>query len=300
MVPHWVRGIEMGRIVAPVDRPMALTALGGSDPTPEEGIDAAVVEVGSFDDLKAAGEKVRGSIVLFSSAMRRNGTGMEGYGPGVGMRTRGAVEAEKLGAVGMLIRSLGTAAYRLPHTGAMNYDPNVPHIPGAAISSEDADLIHRLIDAGETVRVHFVLGCRTLPDVESANVIADLRGSEKPEEIVLIGGHLDSWDLGQGAIDDGAGVAIVMETIRLLKSLGLAPKRTIRAVLFANEENGLRGGRAYAEAHRDEMPRHIAAIEVDSGGFRPMGFGVDAGNGALPLVEGIASSLYGIGAGNVR
>jgi hypothetical protein len=199
----------------------------------------------------------------------------------------------------MLLRSLGTASFRIPHTGAMTYDDKTPRIPAAAIAAEDAELIHRLLASGIPVRAGFTLGCRTLPDVESANVVGELRGSGSPGEIVLIGAHLDSWDLASGAIDDGAGVAIVMESMRLLKSLGLAPRRTIRAVLFTNEENGLRGGKAYAEAHKEDWSRHVAAIESDSGGARPTGFSVKAGPGGVATVAYLASELAGIGAASV-
>jgi hypothetical protein len=299
-VPHWVRGAESGKIVAPVEHPVALKALGGSDPTPEGGIAAEVLEVAGIEELRAKADAARGRIVLFNRPIRRNGAGPEGYGSASRLRTRGPSEAAKLGAVGALIRSLGTASYRLPHTGATTHLEGAPRIPAAAVSAEDADLIHRLLAAGETVRVSFTLGCRTLPDAESANVLAELRGASSPEEIVLIGAHLDSWDLGTGAIDDGAGVAIVMETVRLLRSLDLRPRRTIRAVLFTNEENGLRGARAYAAAHRDEIARHVAAFESDSGAGAPLGFGVSAGPGGEGVVRFLASRLTGIGAGSVR
>ena len=197
-----------------------------------------------------------------------------------------------------MIRSLGTADYRLPHTGALRYKDDA-RVPAAAIPAEDAELIHRLLAAGETVRVELELGCKTLPDARSANVIADLPGREIPEEIVLIGAHLDSWDVGSGAHDDGAGCAIVMETLRLLKSLDLIPRRTIRAVLFTNEENGLRGARDYAERHRDEMDRHVAAIESDAGGAAPLGFGITGGPGAVEIVEAIARPLRVIDADEV-
>ena len=300
MVPRWERGREEARLVAPVEQALAATALGGSDPTLADGITAGVIEVASFEDLRRAGEKVRGRIVLYNKPMRRGGGKEHGYGAVVDLRSQGAVEAAKLGAVATLIRSLGTADYRLPHTGAMSYQDGVPRIPSAALASEDADLIHRLIAAGETVRVRLVLGCRNLPEAESANVVADLKGRERPDEIVVIGGHLDSWDLGTGAIDDGVGVAIVMETMHMLKSLGRRPRRTIRAVLFTNEENGLRGGSAYAGEHRSEIDRHIAAIEADSGGARPLGFGAQVGSGGLTTLTDIASRLARIGVHTVR
>jgi carboxypeptidase Q len=220
-----------------------------------------------------------------------------GYGTVVQLRAHGASRAAKFGAVGMLLRSLGTADYRVPHTGALHYDEQAPKIPAAAIDAESAELIHRLLASGDEVRVHMEMGCKTLEDAESANVVAELQGREKPDEIVLIGAHLDSWDVGQGAHDDGAGCAVVMETMRLLQRLDHAPRRTVRAVLFTNEENGLRGGKSYAERHGDE--RHVAAIEMDSGGFRPTGFGVSAGEGGIEMVREILRPLATIGANHV-
>lgn len=298
MVPRWTRGIETGEILGPVGHKLAITALGGSEPTPEGGLEGEVVEVSSFDELRAKGAAaVKGRIVLYNKAIHA-GSPEEGYGAVSPLRTKGAVEAARLGAVGSLVRSLGTYSMRIPHTGAMQYEDGVPRIPSAAISAEDAELIHRLIEDGGPVRVRFVLGCATLPDVESANVVADFKGRDKPDEIVLIGAHLDSWDLGTGAIDDGAGVAVVMEALRLLKSLGLQPRRTIRGVLFMNEENGLRGGEGYAKAHAAELSRHVAAIESDGGGARPVGFSAWAGEGGLAFVRAVARLLKPIGADN--
>jgi carboxypeptidase Q len=299
MVPHWVRGAETAAIVSPVVSPMAVTALGLSDPTPEEGIAGEVIEVRSLEELEASAAKVKGRIVLYNRQVLPNGGEEHGYGAAAALRHDGAVEAAKLGAAGALIRSLGTAAFRLPHTGMTEREEGVPRVPFAAISEEDADHIHRLLAAGETVRVRYTLGCKNLPDVESENVLAEIRGSELPDEVVLIGAHLDSWDLGAGAIDDGAGCAVVMDTLRLLKSLSQRPRRTIRAVLFANEENGLKGGHAYAEAHRDELPRHVAAIEMDSGGTKPTGFGVSAGPGGIEAVRRITAPLAEMGAAEV-
>jgi hypothetical protein len=291
-VPHWVRGPESGRIVAPVEYPLALLALGMSEPTPEAGVAGRVVEVASFEQLEALGkDAVSGKIVLYNKPIARNGGEQSGYGSAVDLRSKGASAAAKLGAVGMLIRSLGTASFRLPHTGAMRYEDGVPRIPAAAIAAEDAELIHRLLASGETVRVHFSLGCQTLPDAESANVVADLKGRERPDEIVVIAAHLDSWDVGTGAIDDGAGVAIVMETMRLLKANGFVPRRTVRAVLFTNEENGVRGGEDYAKRHAEELGRHVAAIEVDSGAGAPKGFRVSAGPGGEEIVRRLAAPL---------
>ncbi len=300
MVPHWVRGEASGRILAPAAHPMAILALGMSDGTPPEGITAEVVEVSSFDGVKALGDKAKGKIVLYNKRIYPNGGDDRGYGSAVGLRYTGAAEAAKAGAVGMLIRSLATADLRLPHTGGMAYEDGVPRIPAAAISPEDAELIHRFLAAGEAVKVTFAMSCKTLPDAESANVIGEVRGSDAPEEVVVIGGHLDSWDVGTGAQDDGAGCAISMEAIRLIQSLGVKPKRTIRAVLFTNEENGLRGGKAYAEAHAAELAGHVAAIESDSGGARPLGFGVSAGAGALDVVKRLAARLAPFAADDVQ
>ncbi|MCI0407864.1 MAG: M20/M25/M40 family metallo-hydrolase, partial [Acidobacteria bacterium] len=275
MVPHWVRGEEAASIIAPISKKLVLTALGMSIPTPADGLQGEILEAGSFEELHALGEKVRGKIVLYYRPMQRHPEG-DDYGPAATLRYRGAVEAAKLGAVATLIRSVGTLSARLPHTGSHSYREGVEKIPAAALAAEDADLIHRLLASGETVRVKLVLRCRLLPDAESANVIGELRGRSRPEEFVVIGGHLDSWDLGTGAIDNGAGVAVSMEALRVLKKLNLRPKRTIRAVLFMNEENGGRGGKAYAEAHRKELSRHVAAIESDGGAGSPLGFGVTA------------------------
>jgi Zn-dependent M28 family amino/carboxypeptidase len=202
------------------------------------------------------------------------GHAFEAYGDAVQFRGIGASRAAEYGAVAAVIRSVATASLRTPHTGAMRYDEKQPKIPAAALATEDAELVHRLLAKGEKVRMHLVLTPKTLPDVQSANVVAEIRGSERPDEIVLIGGHLDSWDLGTGAIDDGSGVAMVMETLRVLKELGIQPKRTIRGVLFMNEENGLRGGHAYFDGvvKREEVAKHIAAIETDAGAAKPVGY----------------------------
>jgi Zn-dependent M28 family amino/carboxypeptidase len=194
----------------------------------------------------------------------------------------------------MLIRSLGTADFRLPHTGALRYDDDAPRIPSAAIATEDADQLVRLIESGEPVRVRMRMNHRTLPDATSHNVIGEIRGRERPEEVVLIGAHLDSWDAGCGAHDDGAGVVAVMESLRILAAMDRAPRRTVRGVLFTNEENGLRGGRDYAERYSDVV--HVSAAEMDSGGFPPRGYGISAGEGAVEMLEGILAPLAAIGA----
>jgi hypothetical protein len=293
MVPHWVRGHAHARLLAPIDSEMAVLALGGSVATPAGGLEAEVVEVDGLPALAALGAQARGRIVLFNLPMRE----AKDYGSVAKLRTEGASAAARQGAVGMLIRSAGTADFRLPHTGALRYAEDAPRVPAAALAAEDAALIHRLLASGDTVRVRLDLGCRSLPDAPSANVIAELRGREWPEEIVLIGAHLDSWDVGQGAHDDGAGCAIVMDTIGLLQRTGARPRRTIRAVLFTNEENGLRGARDYASRHGGEP--HVVAIEADSGGFRPVGFAVDAGAGGIELVRELATPLGALGAADV-
>jgi Zn-dependent M28 family amino/carboxypeptidase len=278
-VPHWVRGAERGRLVSHNDQKIVLTALGGSTATPAAGLTAEVVEVTSFDELTKLGRaKVKGKIVLYNKAMNmalvESGRAFDAYSEAVVFRGIGASKAAELGAVASLVRSVSSASLRTPHTGSLRYDEAQSKIPAAAVTPEDAELIHRLLAQGERVRMHLVLTPQTLPDKMSANVIAEIRGTERPQEIVLIGGHLDSWDLGTGAIDDGSGCAMVMETMRTLKELGIRPKRTIRAVLFMNEENGLRGGRAYFDgaAKREEIAHHVAAIETDAGAAPPVGF----------------------------
>jgi len=297
MVPRWVRGHERAAIVDPTEWEMAMLGLGGSVGTVEGGIVAEVVEFSGFEELEAAGAAVEGKIVLFNRAIGRGFLAEDGYGSTVELRAHGPSRAAGQGAVGMLLRSLGTADYRLPHTGGLVYAEGVARIPAAAIAAEDAEMIHRLLASGQTVRVQLELGARTLPDVESANGLAEIRGREVPDEIVLIGAHLDSWDVGHGAHDDGAGCAVVMETLRLLRGLELRPRRTLRAVLFTNEENGLRGGKDYASRHGEE--RHVAAIEMDGGAMAPLGFGVTAGEGGVALLERLAAPLAAIGASRI-
>jgi hypothetical protein len=299
MVPHWVRGEESARIVAPAEHQLRILALGGSIGTPQDGITGEVAVVDSFLALESLGEGARGKIVLFNRAMERGFGGENGYGNLANYRAGGPSAAARLGAVAMLIRSLGTVDYRLPHTGSLDYEEGVARIPAAAVSAEDAMLIARLAESGEPVRVQLRLGARMLPDAKSANVLAELPGREWPEQVVVIGAHLDSWDVGTGAHDDGAGCVVVMETMRLLKKHGLIPRRTIRAVLFTNEENGLRGGRDYAERYAEQMANHVAAIESDLGGDAPIGFGVTAGAGAVEIVSEIADRLASIGADRV-
>jgi carboxypeptidase Q len=278
-VPHWVRGpVEEASIVTGSGRKIALNicALGGSIATPDDGITGEVIEVKSFEELKALGDKAKGKIVFFNRPMDATKVStFEAYGGAVNQRGQGAVEAAKVGGIAALVRSMSTRTDNVPHTGAMGYVDSVAKVPAAAVSTIGANLLDSLLSADKIVRVRLKLSCRTLPDVESANVVGELTGSERPNEVIVIGGHLDSWDKGQGAHDDGAGVAETIEALRLIKLLGLHPRRTVRAVFFMNEENGLRGGKAYAAKERPGE-KHIAAIETDAGGFSPRGFGVQS------------------------
>ena len=298
MVPHWVRGVERASLVSHNDQKIVLTALGGSVATPAAGITAEVIEVTSFDQLAQLGRaKIAGKIVYYNKAMDmalvESGNSFDAYSKAVVFRGVGASRAAEYGAVAAVIRSVASASLRTPHTGSLRYDEKQPKIPAAAMTTEDAELVHRLLAKGERVRMHLVLTPKMLPDVASANVIAEIRGSERPNEIVLIGGHLDSWDLGTGAIDDGSGVAMVMETLRVLKQLGIRPKRTIRGVLFMNEENGLRGGHAYFDnvSKREELAHHIAAIETDAGAATPTGYTTTLEGASLDRVSARARVL---------
>lgn len=294
-VPHWVRGEEHGEVLASErfrGRSLQIMAIGGSAPTPPEGITAEVVEVSSLEELAALGDRVKGRIVLFGHDMKI----AEDYGKFAGLRGRGPAAASKAGAAAVLVRSLATASLGTLHTGSTHFEEGVTPIPSASVTVEEALLLHRLLAMGGPVRVRLVLGCKELPDADSFNVVAEVKGREKPEEIVLIGAHLDSWDVGAGAHDDGAGVVMVMEAARLMARQKLAPRRTVRVVLFMNEENGLRGAKAYAEAHAAELPRHVAAMEMDSGGGRPLGVVLRAGEGGSELVQPWLSPLAALSA----
>jgi hypothetical protein len=280
MVPHWVRGsIEEAAIINSATMgtvPLTVCALGGSIATPEMGVVAEVLEVKSFEELRGLGKKAAGKIIFFNRPIDPTKINtFEGYGGAVNQRGSGAIEAAKVGGVAALVRSMTTRLDDVPHTGGMGYQDGVPKIPAAAISTLDANLLSQLLAQEQNVRVRMKLTCQTLPDAPSANVIGEITGSEKPEEIIVVGGHLDSWDKGTGAHDDGAGCVQSIEVLRLLKALNLKPKRTIRAVMFINEENGLRGGEAYAREAAASKEKHIAAIEADRGGFMPRGFSVD-------------------------
>lgn len=307
LVPHWVRGIEHAQLVewngmaAGTTQKVVLTALGGSIATPPEGLTAEVVVVNSFDELNALGrERVAGKIVLFNykfdREMAASGFGLQAYGAAVAYRFGGAMAAARLGAVASLVRSAGGSQNRLAHTGSMGYADGVTKIPGAAVTSEDADMIAWLTRSGR-VRIKLTLTPQTLPDVESYNVIADLKGSERPDEFVIVSGHLDSWDLGQGAIDDGAGVAISMAVPAMLKQLGITPKRTIRFIAWMNEENGGRGSAAYEAELGNTAGKHFAAIEADLGASHPIGFLFAGKQEALPFLAPISTVLASQGGG---
>lgn len=294
VVKVWQRGTETGEVTAPAPHSLALTALGGSIATPEGGLEGEIVRVESLEELAGKAEALRGRIAFIDRPTARTSDG-SGYGAAGNVRHGGASAASRLGAIGLLIRSIGTDDGRLPHTGGMSYEKDVNPIPAAALSSDDAALLTRLSRRGP-VRVRFTLTCRTLPDAESANVIGEIPGREKPEEIVLLGAHLDSWDLGTGALDDAAGCGIVIEAARQIGALPTRPRRTLRVVLFANEENGLAGGKAYAAAHAAELERHVVALEADLGQGPPLGFWWLAGPTAESLLKTVAGLLSPIAA----
>lgn len=310
MAPHWVRGVETAELTefpgqAPnTKQKVVVTALGGSVATPLDGITAEVVVVNNFEQLQSLGrEKVAGKIVVynypFDQRLAEQGFPEEAYRDAVAYRGRGASEAARLGAVAALNRSAGGANYRLPHTGAMRYAEDAPKIPGGAITAEDALMIAHLAAQG-TVKLHLTLTPQTLPNTESYNVIADIKGSEHPEQIIIVSGHLDSWDLGTGAIDDASGVAVAMQTINLIRQLGLKPKRTIRMIAWMDEEYQGTGSDAYMLNQKSEIANHIAALESDLGAGHPSGFLAHANERAITMLRPAALILQHIGAGVIR
>ena len=290
LVPHWVRGAESLELVAPRRQLLPMLGLGGSIATPVGGITAEVMVVASFDELTQRSAEAKGKIVLYDAEWRD-------YGYNGAFRRLGAIAAAKVGAVASLARSAGPYGMRTPHTGSMSYDSTVTKIPHASVTAEDAMMMRRMIVRGERVRVTLNMSARMLRDAQSHNVMGELRGGDKANEIVVMGGHIDSWDVGQGAMDDAGGVVVAWEALRLLKKLGLTPRRTIRAVGWTNEENGMRGGNAYRDAHKDEP--HQLAIESDGGVFSPTGFGFTGSPAARKLVESIATLLAPIGASTI-
>jgi len=286
MVPVWERGEESLRLVEPIERELVVLGLGGSVGTPPEGITAPVVVVRTFEELQARADEIAGKIVVFNAPFTS-------YGETVRFRIGGASAAAQAGAVASLIRSVGPFSMQTPHTGTMRYQEGDRPIPHAAITIEGAELLQRMVDRGQEPVLTLRMGARTGPDAPSRNVVAELRGSERPEEVVVIGGHIDSWDVGQGAMDDGGGSVVAWEALRLLHDLGLRPRRTIRVVLWTNEENGLRGGLAYRDSVQaaGEMEHHVLAVESDGGVFAPVGFGFTGSEEAFALVEPIAALL---------
>ena len=287
-VPRWVRGKESMALISPHKKEMHILGLGGSIGTPKKGIRGEVFVVNSFDDLEANAEKAKGKIVLFNVPFTS-------YGETVQYRYGGASAAAQAGAVASLVRSIGPFSMNTPHTGGMRYEDGVKKIPHAAITLENAEMFQRIQDRGGTITVKLKMDGHYIPDGWSRNVVAELPGTEFPEEVIVMGGHIDSWDVGQGAMDDGGGCVAAWEAIRLLKELGLQPKRTIRVVMWTNEENGTRGGNAYRDDHLDELDDHILAIESDGGVFSPEGFGFTGSDAARTLVKDIANLLEPIG-----
>ena len=289
MVPHWVRGAESAELVKPRPARLAMLGLGGSVATPKGGITAPVLVVSSFEELQSRAADAKGKIVLFDApftdyvAVRR-------------IRTDGPSMAARAGAVACLIRSVASASIRSPHTGATKYDSTAAKIPAAALSVEEAMMLHRFQDRGEPVVVTLRMSARTLPDAPSRNVVAEIVGREKPDEVVVMGGHIDSWDVGQGAMDDGGGAVAAWEALRVMQRLGLRPRRTVRVVLWTNEENGGRGGLAYRDSVGDKVAKHVLAIESDNGAFNPKGYVLAGSDSAAAVVQQVAALLQPIGA----
>ena len=300
-VPHWVRGHESLEIIpaaagaaavqAPA-QPLVMLGLGNSVGTPPEGIEADLVVVHSFEELQTSRDRVKGAIVLFNVPFTN-------YGETVQYRMAGPSRVAALGGVAMLVRSVGPPGLRLPHTGTLQYADNQPKIPAAAITTEDAARLQRMVDRGTRVRLKLTMEAHFLPDADSANVIGEIRGRELPNEVVVVSGHFDSWDVGTGSTDDGGGAVVTWEALRLMKQLNLRPRRTVRVVLWTNEENGERGGTTYRDQHQPELANHVAMLESDSGVFRPIGFGFTGSDAARAKIRDIATLLRGIQAAAV-
>jgi carboxypeptidase Q len=292
MVPRWVRGRESAEVVGPLRHTLAILGLGGSVATPAGGLEADVLVVRGFDELRARAEDARNRIVLFNAPFTN-------YGETVMYRTVGARAASRLGALAVLVRSVGPTGLRTPHTGSLQYSQDERPIPGAAIAAEDADRIARLAGRGARVRVRLSLESRVEPDVASANVVGEIRGRERPDEIVLLAGHIDSWDVGTGASDDAVGCIVTWEAARLMTRLGIRPRRTVRIVLFTNEENGLRGATAYARQHAADAASHVFALESDSGVFEPARLGFTGSPAARSIVREVGSLLAPLGLSDI-
>ena len=288
LVPHWVRGRESAEIVDPPHHTLSVLGLGGTMPTPPGGLEAEVLVVSSVEELRSRAAEARGRIVLFDVAYN-------GYVDTVSYRNSGAREAAQYGAVAVLVRSIAPAGLRTTHTGSVSYVPGVSAIPAAAVAVEDANRLARLTRGGRRVRLRLVLEGRFEPDTQSANVVAEIVGREKPNEIVLLGGHLDSWDVGTGASDDAVGCIVTWEAARLMVKLGIRPRRTIRVVLWTNEENGMRGASAYAEKYGASASDHVFALESDLGVFAPAALGFSGSQPARSMIAQIGSLLGPLG-----
>tara|TARA_B100000029_G_scaffold137233_1_gene132040 strand:+ start:830 stop:2221 length:1392 start_codon:yes stop_codon:yes gene_type:complete len=291
-VPAWIRGDESVKLLKPFKKDMAMLGLGGSVATPRSGITAEVMVVNDFDELERRANEVKGKIVLFNAPFTS-------YGKTVRYRYSGASAAAKHGAVASLIRSVGPWSMNTPHTGVMAYKDGIKKIPHAALTMEDALMMGRLHDQGEKLIVKLEMDARMAADRWSRNVIGEIKGSVYPDEVVVVGGHIDSWDVGQGAHDDAGGCIAAWEVLRIIKDLGLQPKRTIRCVMWTNEENGMRGNKAYKEMHLDELDKHVLAIESDGGVFAPKGFGFTGSETAWKIVEEIHELMKPIGSNNL-
>ena len=292
MVPKWVRGNESADIVEPARHPMAMLGLGDSVGTGADAIQAEVLVVRTFDELDAKAASARGRIVLFNVPFTN-------YGETVRFRATGPSRAARHGAVAALVRAVGPPGLRTPHTGALQYASGVAKIPAAAIAVEDADRLQRMADRGNRIVVRLKMEAHFDADAESANVVGEIRGRERPEEVVVVSGHLDSWDVGAGATDDGGGCVVTWEALRIMKKMNLRPRRTVRVVLWTNEENGGRGGVAYRDQHRAELANHVMMLESDSGVFRPLGFGLTGNDAARHTVTAIATLLTALGADQI-
>jgi carboxypeptidase Q len=293
MVTRWVRGAESAELVQPRAARLAMLGLGGSVGTPKNGITAPVLVVTSFEDLERRAAEAKGKIVLFDVPFTD-------YLATRKVRTDGPSAAARVGALACLIRSVASASIRSPHTGATRYDSTAAKIPAAALSVEDAMMLHRFQDRGVPMRLTLKMGARTLPDAPSRNVVAEIVGREKPDEVVVLGGHIDSWDVGTGAMDDAGGSVAAWEAVRLMKRLNLRPRRTVRVVLWTNEENGGQGGLAYASAHAGEIAKHVLAMESDNGVFNPKGYVLAASDSAADVVQQVAGLLQTINATGVQ
>lgn len=294
MVPQWVRGEEYATLKTPRVTDMPMLGLGGSVGTPSEGIEAEVLVVSSFEDLKSKADQAEGKIVLYDVPFTS-------YGETVQYRLNGAVEAAKVGAVASLIRSVGPYSMKTPHTGTMRYQEGVTKIPHAALTLEDAAMLHRMQERGDRITIELYMEANTLPDTQSRNVVAEIKGSEYPDQVVVLGGHIDSWDVGQGVMDDAGGSLGAWEALKLIKKLGLQPKRTIRVVMWTNEENGLRGGTKYRDIMMENgtLEDHILAMESDSGVFDPRGFGFTGSDEAFEIISEIGRLLEQVEAGEI-